>query len=309
MDTKNSKKSGENSPETSSVFAAIVGKPNVGKSSLLNRLIGEKAAIVTPKPQTTRTRVTGIYTEGPVQYVFFDTPGFHTPRTKLGGRMAKTTRDSLADVDAVLMLFEPAGPIDEAEQKLVEAVRASKLPALGIVNKVDASKSEERLAARLAEVEGFSAFRKVLAVSALTGQGCDEILPWLAGNALAGPHYFPDDAFTDMPEKELVAEIVREKLLLFLREEIPHGTAVEVDRFKERPEGIVDIDIVVYCEKKSHKGMIIGKGGQMLKQIATAARQDSEALLGTRVNLQCWVKVRDDWRNDERALNNLGFKR
>lgn len=299
----------ENNPGTSSVFAAIVGKPNVGKSSLLNRLIGEKAAIVTPKPQTTRTRVTGIYTQNPVQYVFFDTPGFHTPRTKLGGRMAKATRDSLADVDAVLMLFEPAGPIDEAEERLVASIKDSKLPALGIVNKIDASKSAEKLAARIAEVEGFGVFERVLPVSAQNGDGCGDILPWLATYALPGPHFFPGDAFTDMPEKQLVAEIVREKLLLFMREEIPHGTAVEVERFKERKDGIIDIDIVIFVERKSHKGMVIGKGGQMLKKIATAAREDSEGLLGAKVNLQCWVKVRDDWRNDENALNNLGFKR
>lgn len=309
MNTEKEIKIPENSGETSSVFAVIVGKPNVGKSSLLNRLIGEKAAIVTPKPQTTRTRVTGIYTEGTVQYVFFDTPGFHTPHTRLGGRMAKTTRDSLADVDAVLMLFEPGGPIDEAELWLVEAIGASKLPAMGIVNKIDAAKSAEKLAARMAEVKGFDAFGEVLAVSAVTGEGCEAILPWLSRWALAGPHYFPDDAFTDTPEKQLVAEIVREKLLLFMRDEIPHGTAVEVERFKERAGDIIDIDVVIYCEKKSHKGMVIGKGGQMLKKIATAAREDSEALLGARVNMQCWVKVRDDWRNDENALNSLGFKR
>lgn len=295
---------------TKSVFTAIVGKPNVGKSSLLNRLIGEKAAIVTPKPQTTRTRITGIYTQDLVQFVFFDTPGFHQPHTKLGERMSRTTRESLGDVDAVLMIFEPKGPVDNSEMELVQAIKQAKLPAIAVINKVDKIKNESLLCEREEQIRNFGAFKEVLRASAVTGEGCEEILPILTGYALLGPHYFPDDAFTDMPEKQLVAEIIREKLLLFLREEIPHGTAVEVEWFHERPgEEMVDIDVTIYCEKKSHKGMIIGKGGQMLKQIATAAREDCEGLLRTKVNLQCWVKVRDDWRDNDNMLNNMGFKR
>ena len=239
--------------QTKSIFVAIVGRPNVGKSSLLNRMVGEKVAIVTAKPQTTRTRITGILTRGAVQYVFLDTPGIHRPRTRLGERMAKATADSVAEVDAVVMLFEPYGELTEAEQALVDA-----------------------------------------------------LLPF----AVESPHYFPDDAYTDMPEKALVAEVLREKMLLNLRDEIPHGTAVPVERFKERGDkDIIDIDVNIYCEKKSHKGMIIGKGGQMLKKIASEARVECEEFLGARVNLQCWVKIKDDWRDNDFLLNNFGFQK
>ena len=292
---------------TSSVFVALVGRPNVGKSSLTNHLVGEKVAIVTQKPQTTRNRIMGIVTKGPVQYVLMDTPGVHKARNKLDARMTQTAAASLADVDVTLMLFEPAGDFTEAELKMVEALKKSG-PAIGIVNKVDLLSDFAALEARRRQVEALGAFDKVAAISARDGTGCEELFALLAPYGSPGPHYFDDDAYTDLPEKELVAELVREKALLFLREEVPHGVAVVVESFKERPDkDLIDIAVDIYCERKSHKGMIIGKGGQMLKKIATAARLDCEQLLDTKVNLQCWVKVREDWRDNERQLDNLGF--
>ena len=280
-----------NEPEMpSSVFVALVGRPNVGKSSLTNHLVGEKVAIVTQKAQTTRNRITGIITKGPVQYVLLD-----------------TAAASLKDVDVTLMLFEPTGEFTESELGMVEALRKAG-PAIAVINKVDLLNDFAALEARKKQVEEFGIFDAIVTVSAKDGTGCEELFPLLKQYANPGPHYFDDDAFTDMPEKELVAELVREKALLFMREEIPHGIAVTVESFKERPDSdLIDISVEICCERKSHKGMIIGKGGQMLKKIASAARMDCEELLGARVNLQCWVKVREDWRDNDRLLDNLGF--
>ena len=295
--------------ETKSVFVAIVGRPNVGKSSLLNALIGEKLAIVTSKPQTTRTRITGILTKGATQFVFLDTPGIHKPRTKLGQRMVKTVSDSLGDGDLTLMVFEPYGELTEAEQDLVEQIRAGHTRAVAVVNKTDCLKQPADLETRRAFLQGLGVFDDILPVCAATGEGLDSLLDLIERYGAPGPHYFPDDAYTDLPEKAIVSELVREKLLLYLRDELPHGTAVSVERFKERESGdLVDIEITIFCEKKSHKGMIIGKGGAMLKKIATAARADCEDFLGQRVNLQCWVKVKDDWRDNDFYLNNFGFR-
>lgn len=293
--------------ETQSVFVALVGRPNVGKSSLTNRLVGEKVAIVTQKPQTTRSRITGVITKGPVQYVLLDTPGIHAPRNKLDARMTQTAAASVQDVDVTLMLFEPAGELTEAEQTMVEALRKAG-PAVAVINKVDTLRSFAALEARRQFVADLGVFDTVLPVSARDGTGCEALFDILRAYAHTGPHYFDDDAFTDMPEKELVAELVREKALLYMRDEIPHGIAVTVTRFKERPDkDLVDIDVEICCERKSHKGMIIGKGGQMLKKIASDARLDCENLLDTKVNLQCWVKVREDWRDNEQLLDALGF--
>ena len=293
--------------QTSSVFVALVGRPNVGKSSLTNQLVGEKVAIVTNKPQTTRSRITGVITKGPVQYVLMDTPGIHLPRNKLDARMTQTAAASVKDVDVTVMLFEPAGPFTESEQTMMDALRKNG-PALAVINKVDTLRGFEELEARRQQLRALGIFEDVMTVSAKDGTGCEALLEHLKAYATPGPHYFDDDAFTDMPEKELVAELVREKLLLFMREEIPHGVAVTVQSFKERPDkDLVDISVEICCERKNHKGMIIGKNGQMLKKIATAARLDCEELLGVRVNLQCWVKVREGWRDNERLLDDLGF--
>ncbi len=291
----------------SSVFVALVGRPNVGKSSLTNYLVGEKVAIVTQKPQTTRSRITGVITKGPVQYVLMDTPGIHAARNKLDARMTQTAAASLKDVDVTMMLFEPAGELTDSELTMIKALQKGG-PAIAVINKVDLLDNFAALEARKKQVEEFGCFDHIVTISAKDGTGCDDLFALLKPYGNEGPHYFDDDAFTDMPEKELVAELVREKALLFMREEIPHGIAVVVERFKERPDkDLIDIDVDIYCERKSHKGMIIGKGGQMLKKIASAARIDIEELLGVKVNLQCWVKVREDWRDNEQLLNSLGF--
>ena len=259
----------------SSVFVALVGRPNVGKSSLTNYLVGEKVAIVTKKPQTTRSRITGVITKGPVQYVLME-----------------TAAASLKDVDVTMMLFEPAGEFTDAELTMVKALQKGG-PAIAVINKVDLLDSFSALEARKKQLEEFGCFDHIVTISAKDGTGCDELFAMLKPYGNEGPHYFDDDAFTDM---------------LFLREEVPHGIAVVVERFKERPDkDLIDIDVDIYCERKSHKGMIIGKGGQMLKKIASAARMDIEELLGVKVNLQCWVKVREDWRDNELQLNSLGF--
>ena len=291
----------------SSVFVALVGRPNVGKSSLTNYLVGEKVAIVTKKPQTTRSRITGVITKGPVQYVLMDTPGIHAARNKLDARMTQTAAASLKDVDVTMMLFEPAGEFTDAELTMVKALQKGG-PAIAVINKVDLLDSFAALEARKKQLEEFGCFDHIVTISAKDGTGCEDLFAMLKPYGNEGPHYFDDDAFTDMPEKELVAELVREKALLFLREEVPHGIAVVVIRFKGRPDKVLfDIDVDIYCERKSHKGMIIGKGGQMLKKIASAARMDIEELLGVKVNLQCWVKVREDWRDNELQLNSPGF--
>ena len=294
--------------DTSSVFVAVIGRPNVGKSSLTNLLVGEKVAIVTSKPQTTRTRITGVITRRPLQYVLLDTPGVHKAHNKLGKRMDKTASDAIADVDVSMMLFEPYGALNESEMVLVEALHRSG-PAIAVINKIDLVKDPADLEARKAELKALGVFDEIYTISVRNKEGSEELFDALSRYAVEGPHYFDDDAYTDMPEKELVAEVIREKALLFMRDEIPHGIAVVVERFKERPgTDLIDIDVNIYCERESHKGMVIGKGGAMLKKIASAARADCEEFLGCRVNLQCWVKVKSDWRDNEFLLNNFGFK-
>ncbi len=294
---------------TKSIFVAIVGKPNVGKSSLMNLILGEKIAIVTRKPQTTRTSITGVLTKGETQFVFMDTPGIHTPRTKLGERMIKTSHNAIADVDLVVMLFEPYGEIGEAEKALIENISGRSLPALAVINKNDTIKSRRDARRQKEYIMGLGVFDDVLFTSVRENDGVDRLMEKIESYAAPGPHYFDDDAITNQPEKVIVAEIVREKLLLNMRDEIPHGTNVEVEAFKERAgRKIIDISVVIYCEKKSHKGMIIGKQGAMLKKIASRARVDIEAFLDAKVNLQCWVKVKEDWRDSNYILNDFGFK-
>ena len=275
--------------DTSSVFVAVIGRPNVGKSSLTNLLVGEKVAIVTSKPQTTRTRITGVITRGPLQYVLLDTPGVHKARNKLGKRMDKTASDSIADVDVSMMLFEPYGALNESEMVLVDMLRSSGGPAIAVINKTDLVKDAADLEARKEELKALGVFDDIYTVSVRNEDGCETLFDALSRYAVEGPHYFDDDAYTDMPEKELVAEVM--------------------ERFKERPgTDLIDIDVNIYCERESHKGMVIGKGGAMLKKIASAARADCEEFLGCRVNLQCRVKVKSDWRDNEFLLNNFGFK-
>lgn len=295
--------------ETKSIFVAIVGKPNVGKSSLMNLVLGEKIAIVTRKPQTTRTSITGILTKGPTQFVFMDTPGIHAPKTKLGERMVKISHKTIADTDLAVMLFEPYGDFNEAELALVESIKKSRLPAIAVINKIDTLKKESDAREQAEKIKALGVFDEVMLISARENDGVDRLMDKIDSYALEGPHYFDDDAVTDVPEKVIVAEIVREKLLLNMRDEIPHGTNVEVEQFKERKgREIIDISVVIYCERKSHKGMIIGKQGAMLKKIGSQARADIEEFLSAKVNMQCWVKVKEDWRDSNYILNDFGFK-
>ena len=291
-----------------SIFIALVGKPNVGKSSLMNLVLGEKIAIVTQKPQTTRTSITGILTKGVTQFVFMDTPGIHTPKTKLGERMVKTSTKAIADVDLAVMLFEPYNEFNEAELALVDNIKKARIPAIAVINKKDTLKKEEDGQELAAKIKELGVFDDVMVISARENSGVDQLMEKIASYAMEGPHYFDDDAVTNMPEKVIVSEIVREKLLLNMRDEIPHGTNVEVESFKERRDkNLIDISVVIYCERKSHKGMIIGKQGAMLKKIGSQARADIEDFLSAKVNMQCWVKVKEDWRDSNYILNDFGF--
>ena len=293
---------------TKSAFVAIVGKPNVGKSSLLNTLLGEKIAIVSSKPQTTRTRITGVLTEDVYQWDFLDTPGFHKPKTKLSGHMNKVVTTSVADVDLALFVVEPMGKMTEEELSLVEQFASRRLPAILVVNKIDLI-TKEQLLSRIAELSALYPFQAVVPISVAEGEGISTLMDELRANAEEGPHFFPDDTLTDQPERAIAAEIIREKILRNMRDEIPHGTAVDIEKMREREEGgILDIEATIYCERDSHKGMIIGKGGAMLKKIASEARADLEAFLDVKVNLKCWVKVRDDWRNSEKAIRQVGLR-
>jgi GTP-binding protein Era len=293
---------------TKSAFVAIVGKPNVGKSSLLNALLGEKIAIVSSKPQTTRTRIMGVLTEGEMQLCFLDTPGFHKPRTKLSGHMNTVVTKSIGDVDLALFLVEPMGALNEEERQLIEEFKARQLPVILIVNKTDLV-DKERLARRLAELAPLYSFLAVVPVSVTAGDGLDAVMAELRAHTPEGPHYFPDDTLTDQPERVIAAEVIREKILRNMRDEIPHGTAVAVEKMRERKDNpnLLDIEAVIYCERDSHKGMLIGKGGLMLKKISTEARLELETFLDTRISLHCWVKVRDDWRNSEKAIRSVGL--
>ncbi len=291
-------------------FIAIVGRANVGKSSILNHLLGTKIAIVSDKPQTTRTRIMGVLTtDDNVQLVFTDTPGFHRPRTKLGEKMVQAVSDSISGVDACLFVCEAEDrELNEAETQLLEKIRAAKVPALLAINKIDLLPDKSVLAARIAYLAELADFKSVIPVSARDGNGMDALLGELKACAYESAHFFPDDTLTDQPERVLAAEMVREKMLRLLKREIPHGTAVSIERMREREDmPILDIDAVIYCEKESHKGIIIGKGGGMLKKIATFARQDMERFFDCKVNLQCRVKVKPDWRNREGLIHNFGL--
>ena len=294
--------------QTKSAFVAIVGRPNVGKSSLLNALIGEKVAIVSDKPQTTRTRITGVLTRDDTQFVFIDTPGLHKPRTKLSEYMVKQVSDSVADVDVALLVVEPEGEILKAERELMDSFRVQHIPAILVINKIDTLPKKEKLMERILTFTKAFDFEAVVPISAIKGDGVTEVLEELSKFAAPSPFFFDEDTLTDQPERVIVSEIVREKLLRCLYDEIPHGTAVAVESMKEREgQELIDIEVQIYCEKESHKGMIIGKGGEMLKRVASQARSDIERFLGCKVNLKCWVKVREDWRNRENIIRSFGY--
>ena len=294
--------------ETRSAFIAIVGRPNVGKSSLLNAMVGEKVAIVSDKPQTTRNRIVGILTRGETQLVFIDTPGMHKPRTKLSEFMVRQVRRSVADMDAAVLVTEPEKEVTKAERELLDNIKAMGIPAVLVINKIDTLKRREDMLEKMQALSAEYEFEAVVPLSALTGDGVDILLAELSQLAEEGPHFFDDDDFTDQPERVIAGEIIREKILNNMREEIPHGTAVSVESMKEREDkDIIDIDAVIYCERDSHKGMLIGKQGSMLKTIGSQAREEIEAFLDAKVNLKLWVKVKEDWRNKEGLIKQFGF--
>ena len=286
----------------------ICGRPNVGKSTLTNALVGEKVAIVTNKPQTTRNRICGIKNRGESQFVFVDTPGLHKARTRLGDYMINVVKESVADVDGVMLLVEPIPNIGAPEQQLINRIKTLNCPSLLVVNKVDTLEQKEKLLEVIALYQQACDFTAVVPISAKTGEGVEELLDVLDGFLPEGPQLFPEDMTSDQPERQMMAEILREKLLLCLDKEIPHGTAVEIVRFAERDDEVVEVEATIYCEKNSHKGIIIGKGGAMLKKVSTLARQDMERFMGTKVYLQTWVKVKENWRDNPAAIQNFGYR-
>ena len=295
--------------KSASAFIVIVGRPNVGKSSLLNRMVGEKVAIVSPKPQTTRTRVTGILTQQENQFVFIDTPGLHQPRTKLSAFMLNQIKDSVTDVDVALLVTDPVGKILPTEQTFLQRFRQLRIPAILVINKIDALPKKELMMEKISAFSQQFPFDAVVPISALTGEGVDQLQKELVHYVKEGPHFFPDDEITDQPERAIVAEMIREQLLNCLNEEVPHGVAVTIEQMEEREhQSMLDIQAVIYCERSSHKGIIIGKQGAMLKKVASQARREMEAFFGVKINLQCWVKVKEDWRNRLGAIYDLGFR-
>ncbi len=293
--------------QTKAGMIAIVGRPNVGKSTLTNALVGEKIAIVTNKPQTTRNRICAVVDRGESQFVFVDTPGLHKARTKLGDYMVGVVRQSVADVDAELRLAEPIPNVGEPERELMKRLESLKVPTVLVINKIDTVKKEELLAVIAAYTREHT-FAQVMPISAKEGEGVAELLDLLEDYLPEGPHLFPEGMVTDQPERQVCAEILREKLLLCLDKEVPHGTAVELTRFAERDDEVIEADAVIYCEKESHKGIIIGKNGAMLKKISTLAREDMEKFMGTKVFLQTWVKVKANWRDNVNLIHSFGYR-
>ena len=294
---------------TKTAMLTVCGRPNVGKSSLTNALVGEKIAIVSNKPQTTRNRIYGVVNRGDTQFILLDTPGLHKARSRLGDYMVKVVRESLASVEAALLLVEPIPHVGEPEKILLQRIREEKLPCVLCINKIDTvERKDDLLAVIAAYSEVYPDFDAIIPISARTGDGLEELLAQMQRYAVEGPQLFPDGMTTDQPDQQVCAEIIREKLLLCLDKEIPHGTAVEITTFSERDDGIIDLDATIYCEKASHKGIIIGKGGAMLKKISTLARTDIEAFMGTKVFLQTWVKVKENWRDNMNLIKNFGYR-
>ena len=298
--------------QTKSAFIAIVGCPNVGKSSLLNRMVGQKVAIVSDKPQTTRTRIMGVLTEAETQLVFLDTPGLHRPRTRLGDFMVKSIGEAVSSVDAAMLVVEPTDHVRPEERELIAQMKQSRMPAMLVINKTDLVKEKTDLLACIAAYKDEFPFEAVLPVSAVTGDGVEELKAELKSFAVESPHFFPDDTVSDQPERVLASELIREQILRVMRDEVPHGVAVVTEQFKEGTtssgEPIVHIDCIIYCERESHKGMLIGKGGARLKAVSSAARREMEALLDTKVDLKTWIKVKEDWRNRQGLLTGFGYQ-
>ena len=290
-----------------SAFIAIVGRPNVGKSSILNRLLGTKIAIVSSKPQTTRNRITGVLTEGEYQLVFFDTPGMHKPKNSLGKYMVRSVNESVGGVDCCMLVVEADKIPVQTELDFIDKFKALGMPAILVINKIDMIKDKEILMKQILEYSKLYDFEAIVPVSASDGNGMNELLEELKKQASEGGHFFEDDTLTDQPERVIASEIIREKILRLCNAEIPHGTAVVIEKMKTRENGILDIDATIFCEKESHKRILIGKNGAMLKKISTFARQDMERFFDCKVFLQVWIKVKEDWRNRAQLLQNFGF--
>lgn len=292
-------------------FITIIGRPNAGKSSLLNALIGEKVAAVSSKPQTTRTKITGVLTEGETQYVFIDTPGMHKSRDKLSDHMIKAINNSVSSIDCALLVVDATKKPNDAEKSLLSSTLSAKTPVVLVVNKIDLVTNKEELIPAIAEYSSLHDFKSVIPISALEEDGIDIIMNTISKYAVDGPHYFPDDKFTDQPERVIVSEIIREKLLELLSDEVPHGIAVDIETMSEHDnklgEAVLDIGAVIYCERESHKGIVIGKGGAMLKRAGQLARHDLEDFFMIKTNLQLWVKVKEGWRNREGLIKNFGL--
>lgn len=304
--------------EQKSAFITIIGRPNVGKSSLMNKILGQKVAIVSDKPQTTRTKIIGIHTDGANQTVFIDTPGFHKPRNELDKNMNKAVGDGMSEVDAAVLVVEAVtrfksedGALPPAEAELIKELKRRKLKAVLVINKIDLLAAKEELLDLIIKYTRHFNFEAVVPLSAKTGDGVEALLAELEKFSKPSPHYFPDDDVTDQPEKLMVAEMIREKLLRTLDKEVPHGVAIDLERFVERDtasgEPIVEVEATVICEKDSHKGIIIGKNGAMLKKIGTLARRDIEKFFGIRANVKLWVKVKEDWRNRAGLIHTFGL--
>ena len=292
-----------------SVFVTIVGVPNVGKSSLLNRLLGTKVAIISPKPQTTRTKITGVLTEGDIQTVFIDTPGFHKPKNKLGQHMLRAVGDSLGGIDGAVLVADAGAKALRAEEKeLIEKLKQHRIKAILALNKIDTLPSKELLLEKMAQFAALYDFEAIVPLSALKGENIEALKAELAKLAVEGPFFFPEDTLTDQPERVLVSELIREKMLKLLSQEVPHGVAVSIEKMRMRESGdVMDVEAVIYCERESHKGIIIGKKGAMLKRISTEARLDMERFFDCKVNLSTWVKVKEDWRNRQGLIHNFGL--
>lgn len=286
----------------------ICGRPNVGKSTLTNALVGEKVAIVSNKPQTTRNRICGIVNRGESQFVFVDTPGLHRARTRLGDYMVTVVKESVSDVDGIMLLVEPIPNIGAPEQQLIDRIKTLGCPSVLVINKVDTLEKKEQLLEVIQTYGKAHDFQAIVPISARKGDGLEELMNILEGFLAEGPQLFPEDMTSDQPERQMMAEILREKMLLCLEREIPHGTAVEIVRFAEREDEVVEVEATIYCEKNSHKGIIIGKGGSMLKKISTLARKDMETFMGTKIFLQTWVKVKENWRDNPAAIQNFGYQ-
>ncbi len=293
---------------TKTAMITVCGRPNVGKSSLTNALVGEKIAIVSNKAQTTRNRIYGVVDRGDTQFVLLDTPGLHRPRSALGDYMVKVITASLSDVDCALLLVEPIAHVGGPERALIDRIREEEIPCILAVNKIDTVEPAALLPVIAAYNAAWDGFDAIVPISARTGDGLEDLMGALQKYAQEGPQLFPDGVTSDQPERQVCGELLREKLLLCLDQEVPHGAAVEIEKFSERDSGVIDVGATIYCEKASHKGIIIGKQGAMLKKISSLARRDMEKFMGAKVYLETWVKVKENWRDNANYVRALGYR-